>query len=255
MFTCDECLATNPYQSIVINRRSKATFSPSINLTNKFQSPILATLGHVQAQTRPDLRHAPARSANPSFFQALSDLFWHPQRILFLWNWKSAWLSIILRGPIFLAVTIKRGFFASLSALITECIVCAATAGFYGALVQNLRDATPLWLTAVFLVVFVPSVFQGIEYLLHLVRGTPHLRVAEIISVGVSAVSSLFNWYAMRRGALLVGGEGSSFGSDLHRLPKLVFDFFATLPRKLTRSRRTSEGSRDDSASPRSLNP
>lgn len=101
---------------------------------------------------------------------------------------------------------------------------------------QNLRDATPVWLNAVFLVVVVPAFFQVFEFALHAFRGTPHLRVAEIVSLGVSAVSSLFNWYAMRQGALLVGSEGSSLGSDLHRLPRLLFNFVATVPRNFARS-------------------
>jgi len=168
----------------------------------------------------------------PSFFEVLSDLFRRPQRIVFLWNWKAASLSLLVRGPIFLAVTIRRGVLASLSALLTECLICAATAGFYGALMQNLRDANPVWLTAVFLIVAVPAIFQGLELALHTFRGTPHLRVAELASLGVSAVSSLFNWYAMRRGVLLVGAEGGSFGSDLGRLPRLLFDFLATVPKK-----------------------
>jgi len=155
---------------------------------------------------------------------------------LLLWNWKAASLSLLLRGPIFLAVTIRWGFLASLFALLTELLICAVTAGFYGALVQNLRDATPVWLTAIFLVFVVPAFFQGFEFALHAFRGTPHLRVAEVVSLGVSAVSSLFNWYAMRRGALLVGGEGGSFGSDLQRLPRLLFGFFATVPRRFAES-------------------
>jgi len=175
--------------------------------------------------TRPEAPEVPSSPAKPSFLRLLSDLFWHPQRVLFLWNWKSAWLSIILRGPIFIGVTIHRGFAATISALLTESLVCAATAGFYGALVQRLRDADPLWLTGVFLAFVVPTFFQTLEWLFHSIRGTPHLRVAEFISIGVSVVSSLFNWYAMRHGVLLVGGEGRSFGSDVRRLPKLLLDF------------------------------
>ena len=152
-----------------------------------------------------------------------------------MWNWKSAWLSIILRGPIFLAATIQKGFAASLSALLTECVFCAATAGFYGALVQNLRNAGPQWLTVFFLVVVLPAFFQILELLLHRIHGTPHLRLAEIVSVVVSAVSSLFNWYAMRRGALLVGSEGASFGYDLRRLPRLLLAFVATVQRPFAR--------------------
>lgn len=133
-------------------------------------------------------------------------------------------------------MTIRQGFLSSLFALLTEFFICAVTAGFYGALVQNLRDASPVWLTAIFLVFVVPAFFQGFEFALHAFRGTPHLRMAEIVSLGVSTVSSFFNWYAMRRGALLVGGEGGSFGSDLQRLPSLLFDFFATVPRRFAES-------------------
>jgi hypothetical protein len=163
----------------------------------------------------------------------LAFLFSHPQRILLLWNWKAAWLSILLRGPIFFAATAHRGPKATLAALLTECAFCALTAGFYGALIQNLRDAKPVWLTALFLTVFVPSIFQVLEAYLHWVWGTPHLRIAEGVSIIVSAISALFNWYAMKRGTLLVGGEGRSLASDLRRLPGLLLSFFSLLPRCL----------------------
>jgi hypothetical protein len=174
-----------------------------------------------------------------SFFRILAGLLRHPQRVLFLWNWKSALLSILLRGPIFVVATIRRGRDATLSAFVTECVFCAVSGGFYGAIVQNLRNAEPEWLTVVFLTVLVPGTFQILEYLLHWLHGTPHLRVAELVSIGVSAISSLFNWYAMRRGALLVGGEGDSFGYDLRRLPGLIFSFIIALPRSLTKRRET----------------
>ena len=163
--------------------------------------------------------------------QELAGLLRRPQRILFLWNWKSAWLSIALRTPIFVAVTIQGGFRTSLSAVLTECVVCMITAGFYGAIAQSLKDAQPQWMTLVFLTVVVPAIFQAVEFLLHLFRGTPHLRIAEIVSILISGISSLFNWYAMRRGALLVGGEGDAFGADLRRLPRLLATFVTALPR------------------------
>lgn len=162
---------------------------------------------------------------SPPFFAALAGLLRYPQRLLFLWNWKAAWLSIILRGPIFLGAAIQRGFGAAVSAVVAECVVCAATAGFYGAFVQNLRDAEPEWLTVLFLTVLLPSIFQILEFLIHRLRGTPHLRIAEIVSVLASAISAFFNWYAMRRGVLLVGGEGDTFVSDLRHLPALILSF------------------------------
>jgi hypothetical protein len=59
------------------------------------------------------------------------------------------------------------------------------------------------------------------------------LRLAEIVSVIISGLSALFNWYAMRRGTLLVGGEGDSFGKDLRRLPRLLLNFLIVLPRRV----------------------
>jgi len=195
---------------------------------HKRPSPILVGLAQIPSQTR---ENPPGAAAGPPFFETLSGLLRRPQRILFLWNWKNAWLSIILRGPIFLGVTIRRGFFVSASAILVECVYCAATAGFYGAFVQTLRDAQPQWLTLAFITVAVPAVFQVFEFLLHRLHGTPHLKLAEFISIGASAVSALFNWYAMRRGALLVGGEGGSFASDVRRLPRLILSFVISGPR------------------------
>jgi hypothetical protein len=183
--------------------------------------------------TRQDLRGDSAVRSGGPLLQVLARLVMRPEQLLLLWNWKSAWLSIILRGPIFLAASIGQGIAGTVAAVGTECAFCALTAGFYGALVQNVRDATPEWLTGVFLALVVPAVFQLAEFGLHWLRGTPHLVLAELVSLVISAVSSLFNWYAMRRGALLVGGEGGSFRSDLLRLPRLFWAFIVTIPRHL----------------------
>lgn len=141
-------------------------------------------------------------------------------------------LSVILRGPIFFVAAIQRGWRAAIAALFTESIFCLVSAGFYGAVVQILKDAEPQWLTGIFLTLVMPITFQVLEYLLHWFRGTPHLHIAGIVSLVVSGLSALFNWYAMRRGALLVGREAGGFGGDLRRLPRLLLGFLAVLPRK-----------------------
>jgi hypothetical protein len=156
----------------------------------------------------------------------------HPQEVISLWNWKAALLSVFLRGPIFLAASFRLGFHAAASALVTESVFCGATAGFYGAIVQSFRMAQPPWLTLVFLTIVLPAIFQSLEYLLHWLQGTPHLRLAEFVSIGVSGISALFNLYVMRRNTLLVGREAASFKSDIHRLPRLVFSFIMALPRR-----------------------
>jgi hypothetical protein len=180
-------------------------------------------------------------TARHSFFAVLASLVRDPLRIVRLWNWKSALLSIILRGPIFLVATIRQGWEASLAALFIETLYCALTAGFYGALVQSLRNAQPQWMTVSFLTLVVPAIFQVLEYTLHWFRGTPHLRLAEIVSIIVSAISALFNWYAMRRGTLLVGGEGNRLCKDLRQLPKLLLSFLLAVPRRLA-NRSSSSG-------------
>jgi hypothetical protein len=169
----------------------------------------------------------------PRLGQLLIALLRHPQRLLLLWNWKNALLSIILRGPIFFFAAVRQGWEAAIAALFAESIFCALSAGFYGAVMQIVKDGEPQWLTGVFLTVLMPVTFQVLEYLLHWFRGTPHLRIAGIVSLLVSAISALFNWYAMRRGTLLVGGQGGGFGGDLRRLPRLMFGFLAVLPRKI----------------------
>ena len=197
--------------------------------------------------TRPtgtaNAREPQPESPGVAFWAVLSSVVRSPQRLLFLWNWKSALLSLILRGPIFLVATFHRGWRSAMAALFTESVFCVFTAGFYGAIVQTLRSAEPKWLTATFLTVIMPALFQVLEYWLHWLRGTPHLRPAESVSVVAGAISALFNWYAMRRGTLLVGDEGRSFASDLDRLPRLILSFLSVLPRKmLERWKRAQSG-------------
>ena len=175
----------------------------------------------------------------PRFVNLLVSMLRRPRQLLLLWNWKSALLSVVLRGPIFFVAAVHQGWKAALAALLTELIFCALSAGFYGAVVQTLKDAEPQWLTGVFLSVVMPVIFQVLEYLLHWFRGTPHLRVAAIISLILGAFSALFNWYAMLRGTVLVGGEGSGFGRDLYRLPLLFLTFLAVLPRRIARAGRS----------------
>ena len=200
-----------------------------------FYSSICAILLALNTHSNTSLATSGSRPSRP-IGELLHQIVRRPQNLLRLWNWKSALLSVILRGPIFLVAAIRQGWTGVLGALFTESAFCALSAGMYGAIVQSLMDGEPQWLTGFLLAVLIPGLFQGIEYLLHWLRGTPHLRIAELVSLIISGVSALFNWYAMRRGTLLVGEEGASFGSDLGRLPRLIFGFLVVLPRKIATS-------------------
>ena len=149
------------------------------------------------------------------------------------WNWKAAALSIVFRAPVYVIASLGSGWRETLTALFAESAVCAGTAGFYGAIVQAIRNAEPAWVTALVLTLFLPAAMQGVEYLVHWLRGTLHLHAVLIGSVVVSTLSSLFNWFAMKRNTLLVGAEGNSFQGDLRRLPMLAVTFVMIGPRCL----------------------
>jgi len=170
---------------------------------------------------------SPKSAQAPWVQDVLRSLLTHPVRYIRLWNWKSAVLSVVMRGPIFVIASVRRGWGAAGSALIVESIFCALTAGFYGTVVQALRDAQPAWITGLLITLVMPAIFQVLEYFMQRFHGTPHLRAAEIASVVASALSALFNWYAMRQGALLVGSEGRSLGGDVKRFPVLLYRFLS----------------------------
>jgi hypothetical protein len=152
-----------------------------------------------------------------------------------IWNWKSAVLSVMLRVPVFLAVTIRHGITAIAGAVLLEAGICAFNAGWYAGVVQILRNRKPVWLVATVITVVLPIAGQILEYTAHVWHRTPHRVVAVIVSSVLGAISSLFNWYAMKQGALLTGSEQSSFGSDLRRIPLLIYRFLLLGPRWIGR--------------------
>jgi hypothetical protein len=156
-----------------------------------------------------------------------------PLDVLRLWNWKSAILSVMLRVPIFAVATIRRGPEVVAGAILTETAVCALNAGWFAAVVQILRNRKPVWLVATVISVIVPLCGQVIEYAIHAWHQTPHRLAAVIVSTVFGAIASLFNWYAMKQGQMLVGGEGSSFASDLRTIPVLLYRFLLLGPRWL----------------------
>jgi hypothetical protein len=176
----------------------------------------------------------PVAAGSPRLGQAALDVLRDPVTVLFRrWNWKAAALSILFRAPAYVISSLRSGWRETLAALFAESAVCAGTAGFYGAIVQAIRNAQPAWLTALVLTLLLPAVMQAVEYFVHWLRGTHHLHAVMLGSVVVSVLSSLFNWFAMKRGTLLIGGEGSSLQGDLRRLPLLAVSFVMSGPRCL----------------------
>ena len=171
-----------------------------------------------------------------SVAEVLRALLFHPREwLLEQWNWKAAVLASVLRSAIFFFATLKAGWHAASAAMLLEFCYRALTSGFWGAIAQAFEDARPIWLATLAALILVPLLSHTLELLLHLLEGTPRLWAGMLTSILFTVLSTLFNLYAMRRGALLVGAEDRGFASDLRRMPLLIAGFVAAGPRLLWR--------------------
>lgn len=152
----------------------------------------------------------------------------HPVELLWKrWNWKSALWSALWRGGIFFAINRGAGWQAASGSLVAEAVYRALVSGLAGTFSQALRNATPLWLSALTLVLLLPGALQLVEVAVHWASGTPRLAASVIVSTIFTAISSLFNWYAMRQGVMLVGDEGRPLTEDARSFPGVVASFLA----------------------------
>jgi hypothetical protein len=160
----------------------------------------------------------------------------HPGELLVRrWNWKSAAFSSALRAATFFSMNLPAGRRAALSAMIAEFLYRSVTAGFYGAITQAFGEAEPAWAGGLIVIILLPMVSHSVELGVHPLRGTPRIVSSLIASVGFTVVSTLFNLYAMRRGALIVGANAGSVSADLRRMPALIAGFVAAGPLALWR--------------------
>jgi hypothetical protein len=152
----------------------------------------------------------------------------HPGEFLLRrWNWKAALWSGLFRAAAFAGPAWTEGKGHAAEAAAVEFVFRAAVSGASGSLTQILRHAGPRWQALLVLLVGAPTVLHLAEAGLHLLAGTPKLGSGMSFSVAMTATAVLFNLYAMRRGVLLTGEEGGSFGSDLKRMPAMVAGFVA----------------------------
>lgn len=178
----------------------------------------------------------PALGRETSLPYILSGLVRDPYRnVVQRWNWKSALFSAIARAAVFFTVNLSAGLDAALSAMFVDLLFRISTAGFYGGLTQTLKRAEPAWQGAVASLIILPLCNHSIEFMVHWAHGTARLRSSIMVSVCLTAWSTLFTWYAMRKGALLASGEGDSLVRDMLRMPRIVAGFVAAGPSALWR--------------------
>ncbi|MEP7074944.1 MAG: hypothetical protein ABI878_03970 [Acidobacteriota bacterium] len=198
-------------------------------------------------ETVPEAPPAPRR-----VIDVFRELVRHPLRaIIFRWNWKAAVLSALLRAPIFFFTYIfkKEGLKVAIGAAIAQSIFRFIFGGVNGSIIQAFSKVEPAWhavLTVpIILAIFSHLVEFSVQTLYDNQTGVNGKGKAITVSVVVSAISAIFNLFAMRRGALLVKDESQqSIWRDLKRMPWLAFEFIS-FPLIWTRRRsrnRTNKG-------------
>ena len=164
--------------------------------------------------------------AQPSVGSVLWHLLTRPQETLIsLWNWKAALLSVATRAPVLMLTTLSHGWRRASLAMLVEAAFRAGTTGFFAAATQAFAHAQPAWMALLIMLTGFPLLALALDGLLHLAMHTPNLAAGMMASLILSALASAFNWYIMRRGALLMGGRASSFLADLKAMPLLAVRF------------------------------
>ena len=152
-------------------------------------------------------------------------LLCRPSWLLWQWNWKAAVLSSATRGGLFFAANLSAGPDAARAALVTEFLLRATTAGFYGATTQAFRAAEPVWAATLTVSLLLPLMTHTVEFIVHWARGTAELAASISVSAAFTLLSTQFSLYAMRRHALIVGAGSDSLAADMRRLPGIVAGF------------------------------
>jgi hypothetical protein len=153
----------------------------------------------------------------------------HPIRNLVRrWNWKSAMFSAVARAAMFFAANLPAGLDAGLRAMVTELVFRAFASGVFGSATQAFRAATPPVAATLTALLVVPAAGHLAEFVVHRLAGTARLGESVAISVAFSVVSTAFNLFAMRRGALIVGDQERTLAEDMRRMPALALAFGAT---------------------------
>lgn len=142
-----------------------------------------------------------------------------------VWNYKSAVLSTTLRASVFFATNLSAGLDAATAAAVTDLSFRFVLAGFYGALTQALRCVQPAARGTRAALVVLPAVAHTLEWLVHRWRGTALLAASLAASLALTAVSTVFTLFAMRRGILIAGEGAGSLLADLRRMPRLMLTF------------------------------
>ena len=176
---------------------------------------------------------------NPTPRQSLKTVFLHLLRhpidtLVLRWNWKAAVLSAMLRAPIFFFTYLfkKDGLKLAIGAAIAQSAFRFIFGGVNGAIIQSFSKVEPPWHAVLTVPLVLATISHVIEFGVQTVydnqNGVTGKGRAIAVSVLVSAISAVFNLFAMRRGALLVKDESQqSIWRDLKRMPWFALEFLS----------------------------
>lgn len=168
--------------------------------------------------------------------QVLRQLATDPLRhIVHAWHWKAALTSAIVRGGLFFIVNLPAGRAAAAAALTTEFAFRLVMSGFYGAITQSFRAVQPVWCATTTVLILLPLLGHSFEFVVHWFRGTALLGASVAGSIALTVLSTSFNLFAMRNGALLVGPGRQPLSRDLERMPGLLVRFVVETTRAVGR--------------------
>jgi hypothetical protein len=162
----------------------------------------------------------------PTVWGVLTALICHPiEHFVRGWNWKSATVSSACRATLFFAVNLPAGLEAGLRAMATEMAFRAVASGALGSATQAFRTATPSGTATIAALLVIPATGHLAEYTVHWLSGTARLGESIAVSVAFSVLTTAFNLFAMRRGALIVGDGEQTLAADVRRMPGLIVAF------------------------------
>jgi hypothetical protein len=131
------------------------------------------------------------------------------------------------RAAIFFSTNLSAGLNEAFGAMGAEFLFRIVTSGFDGSITQAFRRSEPAWMAGVAAMVMLPFLSHSLEFAVHWLRGTPKLAQSTVASVMFTAISTLFNLYAIRRGVLIVGDDRRSLWADMRAMPGIIGSFLA----------------------------
>lgn len=136
----------------------------------------------------------------------------------------------------FFATNLTVSLGAAWRALFVSLLLRVPMAGVVGSMIQEFRRVEPVWVASLFVVVLLPAATHVVEFAIHWAARTPALRASLVASVALSAVTSAFDLFAVRRGLMVVGAEGRPLMQDLRLLPATAGAFVLAVPRGVVRA-------------------